>query len=249
VIINDLNDNLPKFGQYVLSSFSNYNLISVTQPLTSIINENEIGPIFFNNIADNILIAYDLDLGENASFVIQVDFAFDLPVLEVYRYFLLDTSTPVSSSVVGFVQGVSNVNLVYISPIDFDTLNLPSTNNFNKPGVTAKAIKFNVSLTMASGSTERLFDSLKIVAKETDSISRFQSEPLQFIIYIQDVNDNKPVFEREGYSVNLNENANNGTFDLEILSFKVTDKDMGIYGVDGLSCYIRGEEAEKYGAW
>ncbi len=86
---------------------------------------------------------------------------------------------------------------------------------------------------------------MKVIAKETDSIDKFQSEPLHIIIYVQDSNDNNPQFEQESYQIDLSEDANNGLFDLEILQFKLTDKDSGIYGVNGLVCYLRGEESEK----
>ena len=66
---------------------------------------------------------------------------------------------------------------------------------------------------------------------------------MQVIINIIDVNDNRPMFSQDAYQVTINESVQGGT---SILSFNITDNDMGIYGVNGLVCYLRGVGSEKY---
>jgi hypothetical protein len=144
VIINDLNDNIPKFGQYILDSLPIYNLIPVTQTLTTVIYENEIGPFFFNNIDKNVLIAYDLDLGVNARFIFQVSNSIGLTIFELNKYFLLDVSPTFINSVQP-VQSSSNFNLLCLVSLDFETLDVEPIDNFTLSGVSVKAIKFDVS--------------------------------------------------------------------------------------------------------
>ncbi len=77
-------------------------------------------------------------------------------------------------------------------------------------------------------------------------MNHYQSNFLSVVVNVFDLNDNPPIFELSSYSIYLDENVNNGTFDVEILQFKVNDKDSGIYGVHGLDCFLTGSGSEKY---
>ena len=144
MIIKDINDNPPKFAQYVTNAFSLYSVIlPVIQPITLIANlyENQRGPLFFNNIGSNVMIAYDIDLGENATFMFQIDSSVEFDLFEINKYLAFD---PVFNSIQP-IQSVSNLNLYCLVPFDFDLFNNSLKTNFTSTGVAIKSISINVS--------------------------------------------------------------------------------------------------------
>ena len=81
-----------------------------------------------------------------------------------------------------------------------------------------------------------------MIAKETESISRLQSAPLQIILNVINSNNNRPIFSQEAYQITLKENITNSMLEIEILQFNVTSKDMS---TSNLYCYLRGVGSEK----
>lgn len=81
-----------------------------------------------------------------------------------------------------------------------------------------------------------------MVAKEIESISRLQSAPIQIILNVLSLSNDRPVFGQDAYQVTLQENGTKLMFDKEILNFSVTVKDINI---NGLYCYLLGVGAEK----
>lgn len=79
-------------------------------------------------------------------------------------------------------------------------------------------------------------------ARETSSKELLQSEPLEISLIIDDENDNKPFFNQKTYSTELFQIPNQ---DQEVMGFNVNDKDSGVYGVQGLRCFLVGEGSEK----
>ena len=82
----------------------------------------------------------------------------------------------------------------------------------------------------------------KVFARETLSEEQLKSEPLEISLVIDDENDNKPIFNQKTYSAELSQIPNQAQ---EVVSFNVSDKDSGVYGVQGLRCFLVGEGAEK----
>ncbi len=79
-------------------------------------------------------------------------------------------------------------------------------------------------------------------ARETASEELGQSEPLEISLVIDDENDNKPFFSQKTYSTQLLQIPNQNQ---EVMSFNVSDQDSGVYGVEGLRCFLLGEGSEK----
>jgi len=82
----------------------------------------------------------------------------------------------------------------------------------------------------------------KVFARETSSQELLQSEPLEILLIIDDENDNKPFFNQKTYSTELSQIPNQNQ---EVANFTVNDKDSGLYGVQGLRCFLLGEGSEK----
>jgi hypothetical protein len=138
-----LNDNAPRFGQNIFGSVSISTIIPVTQTLIADIYENEKGPIVFKNLGNSAIMAFDLDLGENATFNFQI-ISSNLDIFELNRHIIFDVSPNFINSNKP-IYGVSNFNIYCVSPFDFDSLNAPITQNFNSTGASAKTIAFTVS--------------------------------------------------------------------------------------------------------
>lgn len=70
------------------------------------------------------------------------------------------------------------------------------------------------------------------------------SNYIKISLQIQDINDNSPEFSQEAYYSQLDAisafNKNKS-----LVSFEIKDKDLGIYGLSGLVCFITGDEADK----
>jgi hypothetical protein len=81
-----------------------------------------------------------------------------------------------------------------------------------------------------------------VFARETASEELGQSEPLEISLVIDDENDNKPFFSQKTYSTQLLQIPNQNQ---EVMSFNVSDQDSGVYGVEGLRCFLLGEGSEK----
>lgn len=211
-----------------MKSLDSYNLVSINQQLIAVVNENEVGALYFNNIANSPLVAYDLDLGENASFVIQIASSTNLPVQDLISYFTFGDTTQNIGVIQSYIQSSCSLNIANKQAFDFEALNIYPVENVITPGVAVKSLQFS------------------LVAKEILSAERYQSDPMQLLVYVQDVNDNKPYFEQSFYEINVDSNTNNGSYDIELLTFKVIDRDMGVYGVKGLVCRLLGDGSDKY---
>ncbi len=86
-----------------------------------------------------------------------------------------------------------------------------------------------------------------MVARETATKGRFKSEPVAITLVIQDVNDNQPVFSQDTYFAYATEIINDpNLLPQQIGQFDVRDKDLGVYGVAGLRCFLLGEGANLY---
>ncbi|XP_070150404.1 cadherin-86C-like [Polyergus mexicanus] len=68
--------------------------------------------------------------------------------------------------------------------------------------------------------------SFKIVAQEVGPATNL-SATAAVVIFIQDVNDNSPIFDEESYEVTLPENVTVGT---RVIQVHATDKDTGLFG-------------------
>ncbi|KAL6437555.1 hypothetical protein ACFW04_004177 [Cataglyphis niger] len=68
--------------------------------------------------------------------------------------------------------------------------------------------------------------SFKIVAQEVGPATNL-SATAAVVIFIQDVNDNSPIFDEESYEVTLSENVTVGT---RVIQVHATDKDTGLFG-------------------
>ncbi|XP_011059235.1 PREDICTED: cadherin-86C [Acromyrmex echinatior] len=68
--------------------------------------------------------------------------------------------------------------------------------------------------------------SFKIIAQEVGPATNL-SASATVVIFIQDVNDNPPVFDEESYEVTLSENVTAGT---RVIQVHATDKDTGLFG-------------------
>ncbi|KAG5318093.1 CAD86 protein, partial [Pseudoatta argentina] len=68
--------------------------------------------------------------------------------------------------------------------------------------------------------------SFKIIAQEVGPATNL-SASATVVIFIQDINDNPPVFDEESYEVTLSENVTAGT---RVIQVHATDKDTGLFG-------------------
>lgn len=85
----------------------------------------------------------------------------------------------------------------------------------------------------------------KLVASETNTAEHLKSEPVPITIIFQDVNDNKPVFSQDTYFAFASESSNDANFlPQPIGQFEVKDKDMGLYGMSGLKCFLMGDGSD-----
>ena len=65
-------------------------------------------------------------------------------------------------------------------------------------------------------------------------------------LQVQDLNDNSPTFSQETYFAVIEKASNeNVKAPQAIATFHVQDKDMGIYGLSGLNCFLMGDGAER----
>jgi hypothetical protein len=84
-----------------------------------------------------------------------------------------------------------------------------------------------------------------LLANELASTEKYQSIPFNITLYVYDVNDNPPIFDKETYHIGLDLDAiSSSSGDLEILQFNVTDRDSGVYGIMGLACKLSGYGSE-----
>ena len=132
--------------------------LTINEPLAYRLNENEIGPIMFNfnnptQLLTKALIAYDIDLAENATFLFHLtELApadpYRLSTKEVNYYFGFD-SILFNNTACGFVTTKTSFNLMNSKPIDFESLPLAMSID-PTIGVAIKTIKFGVSSSLVS---------------------------------------------------------------------------------------------------
>ena len=154
IIVTDRNDNVPAFGLVFNNTLTNtyYNLQSNAELMT-MITENEVGPLYFDNLNRTLLdtraiVVYDADLAENATFALTfvetnevTPVKFSLRDLNNYFSF-----RPSAFNVLGLdysIESRSSLNIVNPKPIDFDDLKLPIL--IDSIGIGYKLIKFGVS--------------------------------------------------------------------------------------------------------
>ena len=158
IILNDINDNIPKFSivnPYIINS--QWVDVDFSQSLVSRINENEKGPIVFDdvniingNIDSRYFIFYDSDFGLNASFKIGIsEYTKDLIKYPINQLLAVMTFNPFNSlngsETSDFtINSKSSLNVINYKPLDFENLSL---NPFIDPftGIATKTIKFNVT--------------------------------------------------------------------------------------------------------
>ena len=80
------------------------------------------------------------------------------------------------------------------------------------------------------------------MARESNTKERLSSTATVRVT-VQDENDNAPVFERDLYTVAINEDAANDT---QIASIPATDRDSGLFGESGLKYELMGDNADKF---
>ena len=226
------------------------------------ITENEVGPIYFDNLNRTLLdthaiVVYDPDLAENATFSLTLVETNEVTPVKISlrdlnSYF---TFRPYALSSLGLdysIETRSSLNIVNPKPIDFDDLKLPIL--INPTGVGYKLIKFGVNQTtyfkdQVKSIYEmlvRLFIWFKLIANEVDSKDSHSSIYLPIGLMVQDVNDNKPVFSQDTYMISVPMLTNDPYGLQKILTFYVYDKDSGIYGVKCLFCMLLGEGSDKW---
>ncbi|CAF0830739.1 unnamed protein product [Brachionus calyciflorus] len=225
ILVEDLNDNEPRFSiinqNKLINQFSDFpSQIS----FYSTIKENEPGPVLLNklntNERDTQIIMYDLDLGENSTIELQLNSYQPKNALDSCKPNTLEHYFQLDN----LIESKSSLNFVNKIPFDFDTLNiLPS---FDVNGIAYKNLNISV------------------MAQETKSIEKFKSKPLSITLKIQDTNDNKPILSQDNYYAYIRELNVNSAHQF-ILRFDVSDNDIGIFGIEGLKCFLLGQGSEK----
>ena len=91
----------------------------------------------------------------------------------------------------------------------------------------------------------RFFSFKKLIARESSSKELLSSDYIRVTLKVHDLNDNSPKFSHEIYysTIDAISTINENT---ELTKFEVNDKDLGIYGVPGLECFLTGDEADKW---
>lgn len=70
---------------------------------------------------------------------------------------------------------------------------------------------------------------------------------MSIILTIQDTNDNAPIFSQESYYANVKELISDPQLLPQLVAqFEISDKDLGVYGVAGLDCFLLGNGADKF---
>ncbi|RNA42470.1 cadherin-87A [Brachionus plicatilis] len=215
--ILDLNDNKPKFGII----HQNFSIVSSQiQQVNSSIIENEHGPIILNLPIDRNFLIFDKDLAENSTFRLKLDSYEPKNSLTGCLINKLDEYFNLNQA----IESKSTLNLINTIPFDFDTLNIRPS--FDSRGVAFKDL--NISL----------------IVQELESDKKLISEPLFITLRVQDINDNRPIFNQEVYYIYVSNFTNDKSPQL-ILKFDVTDQDIGVYGLQGLNCFLLGDGSEK----
>ena len=66
------------------------------------------------------------------------------------------------------------------------------------------------------------------------------------LLKIQDLNDNSPKFSQDTFYATVETISSDPSQMPQIIAeFGIQDKDMGIYGVSGINCFLMGDGAEK----
>jgi hypothetical protein len=184
------------------------------------------------NLTYEPMLVYDLDLGENSFFNLNINskqIVNSNDKLQIEKYFkIIKNSNEITNN---------NLNILNYNKIDFDTIDSPSIIN-TTTGIGFKIIEFNIEA-LQIGNDYQLYS--------TNSIP--------VILKLQDSNDNEPLFSQDTYYASFDYNSiinTNVQFEtltlnsnLKVVSFSVQDKDVGIYGLDGLKCFLLGEDSEK----
>lgn len=224
--MTDINDNAPKLAifDHTTSTYS-----EITNTLETTIHENKKGALIFDSFGDKLPVVVDFDASINASFILELQ----LPENETKNtnlpeYFKCFIATDAESdSFDTKLQNYVNFNIFTTIPLDFEAIDAPiSTDQFS--GIPYKQVKLN------------------LIAREVDSAEKLSSKVYPILINIRDQNDNTPEFEKTLYNAYIDDvTVFNTQFDYEIVKFSITDKDSGIYGLDGLVCDLRGTGEEK----
>lgn len=85
----------------------------------------------------------------------------------------------------------------------------------------------------------------KLQVQDMLSKKILKREPLLVTLRINDLNDNAPRFSQIKYQAFV-ETLSNQISPQEIVKFDVHDKDLGIYGLPGLNCFLLGDETDKF---
>jgi len=124
----------------------------IDQSLVFDVNENEIGPLLFDDpfLPHKSLISYDLDLAENATFIffiVEDSTATTNNNLrlstEQLNYYFSFGPTVLNNTECSFVVSKSSLNLLNTRPLDYDTLALASVYD-KTTGIGTKALRFMV---------------------------------------------------------------------------------------------------------
>ena len=149
-----MNDNEPRLG-YISNSASinSYNFILPDQSLVTNINENEIGPLIFNDQMNKFQIGnkqfsiYDLDLAENATFemIIKQKNENNQIGMTSARSAKSSISNYLTFNPINQVESINSFSLMNKKAFDFDSLNTtPIINSNNDIG--NKVLNFDVYL-------------------------------------------------------------------------------------------------------
>ncbi len=69
---------------------------------------------------------------------------------------------------------------------------------------------------------------------------------MSVLLKIQDINDNSPKFSHDTfYATVKNISSDLSQLPQTIAEFGIQDKDMGIYGVLGINCFLMGDGADE----
>jgi len=129
----------------------------IDQSLVFDVNENEIGPLLFDDpfLPHKSLISYDLDLAENATFIFFIvedststtnnnnnNNNLRLSTEQLNYYFSFGPAV-LNNTECSFVVSKSSLNLLNTRPLDYDTLALASVYD-KTTGIGTKALRFMV---------------------------------------------------------------------------------------------------------
>lgn len=85
-----------------------------------------------------------------------------------------------------------------------------------------------------------------MTARETRSKEVLKSVSIPVTMTIQDTNDNRPLLSQDSYYAFIDNLVKEPRLlPQQVVQFEVSDKDLGVYGVAGLVCFLVGDGSEK----